>query len=455
MKPKYNIIRIVFYMTLVFMASACSGFLDHKPDDRLAVPSSLQDLRLILDYNAIINENFPVLGEVLSDGYYLDGEVWASRAEYLRRLYLWQDTDEESNSWYQAYNAVMRVNTVLDVLEGLVIKEHEQAEYNQIRGEALFFRAYYFFYLSQLYAPVYNDENAKEGLGIPLRLDANFNTPSVRPTLQHTYDRIIMDLQTAVGLLPVSSTYKTRPSKPAAYGALAKTYLSMREYELAGLYADSCLQLYPTLMDYNELDVNAAAPIERFNEEVIFHAKSLRESMMNPSRAKVDSNLINQYALHDLRKQVFFNQNVDGSYAFKGDYDGRGSAGGFAFVGIVTDEMYLIRAESHARRGNLVNALEDLNTLLSTRWKWGSYVNFETQNANSLISKILLEREKQLYMRGTRWTDLRRLSQDPDFAVTPQRIINGESYRLLPGSHRYVLLLPRLVIESTGMPQNE
>jgi len=196
--------------------------------------------------------------------------------------------------------------------------------------------------------------------GIPLRLNSNVNEKTTRSSLQETYDRIIEDYKQAAALLPVLTNPVSRPSKAAAFAGLAKTYLTMEDYAMAGKYADSCLQLNNVLIDYNTLSAGATFPLARFNAEVIFPSKMLGTGSTDLNNWKVDSFLYQSYALNDLRRSIFFQSNGTGTFGFKGSYDGSTSR----FNGIAVDEIYLIRAESRARTGDKDGAMNDLNSLL-------------------------------------------------------------------------------------------
>jgi len=103
--------------------------------------------------------------------------------------------------------------------------------------------------------------------------------------------------------------------------------------------------------------------------------------------------------LDDLRTSVFFFP-YNGYYGFKGNY---ARALYLSFSGIATDEMYLIRAECYAIR----EAMDDLNTLLLKRYRTGTYVPLSINNKEDALARILLERRKELLMRGLRWIDIK------------------------------------------------
>jgi hypothetical protein len=138
------------------------------------------------------------------------------------------------------------------------------------------------------------------------------------------------------------------------------------------------------------------------------------------------------------------------NFTIKGSYGGNS----IRFTGLATDEIYLIRAECHARKGDAISAMKDLNALLEKRWKSTDWVPFTAGNANDALNKILIERRKELCFRGIRWNDLRRLNMDPQFSMTLQRTINSQTYTLPSNDPKYVLPIPIGVILLNNIEQN-
>jgi hypothetical protein len=448
-------INLLILIALVITFSSCKKYLDAKPDSQLSTPSSLNDLQQLLDYYGM-NSQFTGSSAILSDNYYLPSDTWASLYwDYQRNYYKWQRNENDNVDWSQPYKNIFTCNVVLETLKNNSWKQSEQVQANNLKGAALFFRASYFYGLAQLFCKGYNKTTSDSDLGIPLKLSTDFKEKSKRASLEKTYHQIISDLKEAASLLPTSSSVKTRPTKAAAYGSLARTFLAMQDYINADVYADSCLKLVDALIDYNSLDSNAADPVSRFNDEVIFQAISLSVDPIAPYYCKIDSNLYNSYTSNDLRKVILFSDNDDGTHYFKGDYDGGSENWGHSFTGIVTDEQYLIKAECDARLGNIENALKYLNTLMSKRIRADSFNLITTTSKDTLLSIILEERRKELLFRGTRLTDLKRLNQDSRFAVTLIRKLNDTTYKLLPNDPGYVALIPKQVIDMSGMKQNQ
>jgi tetratricopeptide (TPR) repeat protein len=439
-------------VAIVITLNGCKKYLDVKPDKKLVIPGSLADLQAILDNYTVINNNDPSSGEISADNYYLTDADWASLSqENFRRIYTWQKDHvfaNDINDWFYSYRTLYSANTVLDDVESFS-KTGSQTDANNISGQAHFIRAKSLLQITVIFSQAYDPATAATDLGIPLRVNADFNTVSTRSTIRQTFDQIIQDLKIAIPLLPVTPVSVYRASKPAAYALLARSYLYLRQYDQAALYADSCLQLKNTLLDYNTLVPTASYPVSKLNSEVIFESMIPAAQPISNTKAKIDLTLYGSYDVNDLRKIVFFKNNNNGSFAFKGSYE----ASGNLFGGIATDEVYLMRAESNARLNKVTEAMSDLNALLIKRWKTGLFVPITANNQADALNKILGERRKELLMRGLRFMDIKRLNKEGS-NITLTRNLNGQVFTLQPNDLRYALAIPENVILLSNVQQN-
>lgn len=447
MKIKRYLFALIPGLFLLF--TGCEKYLDAKPDHRLAVPETLTDLQALMDDYSTLTSTETAAGEVASDDYYLTSDVWAAlTSEDYKRMYIWEKDllfTNQLNDWYYSYKAIYQTNTVIEQLAKLNTND---AAHRNVKGQALFFRGKCFLKVAWIWALAYDPATAGNEPGIPLRLSSDFNEVSTRATLKASYEQIISDLKAAAALLPLNGIHPMRPSKPAALGMLARTYLSMGDYTNAGLYADSCLALRNTLLDYNTLDPAGAYPVPQFNIEVIWDGFAPPPPPLSMSRARISDALYQSYSANDLRKVIFFRNNNNGSFAFKGSYDQTP-----LFMGIAADEIYLIRAECYARVGNFSAAMADLNTLLIKRWKKNTFVPFSAPDPASALNLILNERRKELLMRGLRWVDLKRLNRE-GAGITISRTVNNQVYTLAPNDLRYAMPIPEDVIKMSGIEQN-
>lgn len=454
-----NILKQLKFLPLFlcsFLISCDKDYLEKINDKSLLVPSTIADFQALLDDNNVMNQT-PWIGEISSDNFYAtDAGYLAWNTELERAAYTWS-TDPNSTGnvpdWNNAYRQIFNSNIVLDGLPEVKGKATE-TEIRNLRGSALFYRGYALYNLSQMFAAPYDAVTSDKDPGIPIRLSADVNLRPGRGTVSDTYLQILKDLKEAAELLPEQVAYKSRPSQAAAFALLARITLSMRNYEMALKYAEQCLAVRNTLIDYNTLDLNAtrAFPVllPNGNTEAIYYSVMSPLSFFSSSLTYVDSLLYKSYATNDLRKSAFFLSRGANKFSFRGSYTGRTEL----FSGLAIDEMYLIRAECLARKGNTQTAMDDLNTLLSKRWKSGTYMTLRASSADEALNLILAERRKELLIRGLRWSDLRRLNTDSRFTITLQRKINGQTYTLPPLDKRYVLLIPDQEVEATGIAQN-
>lgn len=445
---------IFFCIYIIFLGTAgvsCNKYLDAKANSNFAVPSSVPDLQALMDRYSNMNNTEAGSGEVSADNYYLSYADWQAMADNYRAMYKWDSAyvfASSGNDWSNQYLVIYRSNIVLNYAAKINRTANDQTDYNNTIGQAYYFRAKGFLQMASLFSMAYDAVTAKEDLGIPLRTGIDFNVVSVRSNNEETFQQIISDLKNAATLLPLAQVHVMRPAKAAAYGLLARTLLYMRRYTEAGLYADSCLQLYNKLIDYNSLNAASAYPVPQFNTEIICEGMIPVPSPLY-NIAKIDSALYASYATGDLRKNIFFSKNTNGSYSFKGSYEG----GANLNSSICTDEMYLIRAECFARANAINPAMNDLNTLMIKRWKAGTFVPFTASNTTDALTIILNERRKELLMRGLRWMDIKRLNKE-GAGIVLTRLLNGVSYSLPPNDLRYALAIPEAIIAQTGMLQN-
>ncbi|RQP18555.1 MAG: RagB/SusD family nutrient uptake outer membrane protein [Parapedobacter sp.] len=436
----------------LLLFAGCQDYLDLKPDKKMVVPHTAEDCRALLDDYDTMNTGYPNLGEGASDNLLLKDADWeALRNPEDRGLYTWESgTPPMVNQWSNPFRVVFNANLILKVLDELP----GTADIRQMQGEALFFRAYAFHSLASHFIPPYQAATQGKAQGLPLRLTPEVDIAPGRGTVKETYDRIVADLERAVDLLPDKTPLPSRPNRVAALGMLARVYLAMGLYDEAGDFADRCLQLKPDLMDYSTLSATSTTPVSRFNSEVIFQSVASSGALFGTSVCRVDTMLYRSFEEDDLRKRVFFRINSDGYATFKGNYDGRFNS--TQFTGLTTAEMYLTRAEANARSGKIDAAMDDLNTLLMSRWnKSAAFDEKNAWNTLSALKIILTERRKELVFRGLRWSDLRRLNTESAFQQLLVREIGGTTYRLPPGDPRYTFLIPNEVIARTNMEQNE
>ncbi|SDE95043.1 SusD family protein [Mucilaginibacter pineti] len=449
--------KYLIFIILLLSQAGCKKYLDEKPNNALALPKdNLENLKLLLYDTNTMNQQSASAGEIGSDNFYLSDSQWKTLSQAQptsANLYIWgRDlfNDNDRNDWTLTYKVVFNTNLVLDAIKTISPTASTQTQWNSIKGAALFFRAYSFLQLLQEFAKPYDESTSAADLGIAIRLTPDITDKSTRATVKQSYAQVLQDLQEAVGLLPLTSDFKTTPNKAAANGLLARTYLLMGDYQQALVFANACLKLSPTLVDFNNLSASAAYPISRYNDEVTFHATLFQLTAYGTSYARVSDELYALYNNNDLRRTIFYKNGGIGNITFKGSYDGSR----VCFGGIATDEIYLIYAECAARTGNISDAMDKLNSLLLKRWKTGTFNPITANDSSTALRSVLEERRKELVFRNLRWADLRRLNKETAFSKTLTRIVDGKNYMLTPNDAKFTFPLPNKVVQLSGMNQN-
>lgn len=447
---------------MILCLMGCKKYLDYPSRNDFRIPTQLSDLQGLLDNAATMNENrTPSFMEASSDDYFCLPERYAPLDDWPKQAYIWKPYDYRyPNDWAICYHPVYISNFCLEMSSKIEKTTANASNWDHVHGSALFFRAYYFLKLAWTYALAYDEASASSDKGIVLRLTSNYNDPSVRSSVAETYKQIIQDAQRSANLLPNLPMHSYRPSKTAAYGLLARTYLSMRMYDSAYRYADLALAIKSDLIDYNgDPDLSTLTinyPFKRFNKETVFYSEmntTATQPLILASRARIDSVLMDTYETNDLRRTAYFTKSGN-YYQFKGSY----TQASRNFTGITTPELLLIRAECLARNavdgpGNLQKALADLNNLLSKRYRAAAFTPVTGDSREAVIDRILVERRKELFFRGLRWMDIKRLNKEGRNIVL-KRLLNGTVYTLEPNASYYALPIPIDIIEVTGIPQN-
>lgn len=141
-----------------------------------------------------------------------------SRADFHR--YRVDANNVQSEDYYQSmYEIIFRANNVLNFID--VADESNQSAY---AAEARFLRAFAYFNLVRLYGPV--------PLVTTVAGPTDYDLLFTRAGEDQVYAQIISDLQEAITHL--DNRYKSRASKAAAQGLLAKVYLTLDSPNYAG-----------------------------------------------------------------------------------------------------------------------------------------------------------------------------------------------------------------------------
>lgn len=310
--------------------------------------------------------------------------------------------------WEEPYQYIYTVN---GVLEGLEVSQGVSEDMRQrLQGEALFVRAFCYFYLVNNFG------------GVPLHLgtDYQMNIQSSRNSEAEVYGQIIEDLVQAESLLGdnfgASSSQRVRPSKWSAMALLSRVYLYQEQWDLADAKASELIgntALFELTPDVNQVFLKNSS-------EAIWQLMPVRSyfntmegyrfiaSRIPVASETVSDDLLGVFESGDLRFTNWLGTVTDGSttwyYPYKYKVRLSTSVEEYSMV-LRLGEQYLIRAEARVHLNDLDGALEDLNTIRNR----AGLLDSDAVGSNAILQAIYQERRVELFAEwGHRWYDLKR-----------------------------------------------
>jgi hypothetical protein len=322
------------------------------------------------------------------------------------------DNSNVLSLWKSMYFSVYGANSALEGIERST--NLSVAVKNQLTGEALFVRAFSYFYLVNLFGDV------------PLVVATNFepNATLSRSPSEQVFSLIESDLKSAISLLTDDvAGVRSRPGRTAACTLLARFYLYKKDWSNAETYASGAIDTTGYVL-MSELDgvflenspeaiwqLKPANLYYNTNEGIVFILN--QDPMINPARPfGISDDIMSSFEVGDRRKDkwvgAFPVENGDPyyfPYKYKADYGQTGEAS----MVLRLAEVYLTRAEARAENNNLTGAIADLD---SVRSRAGVSLISDTNpgiSKDELVMVILREREVELFGEwGHRWFDLKR-----------------------------------------------
>lgn len=313
-----------------------------------------------------------------------------------------------SNFWNSSYNLLYHINATIEGLtDNVSLTEQVRKE---MLAEAKLLRAFYFFYLENLFGD------------IPLSLSSDYrvNAKLYRAGRDEIYDLILDDLTYAASNLN-NSRIGAYPSAMAAKAMLARVYLYREEFEAA-------FQLSNEVIESHLFELASTSEVFLANSpETIWAMKPLQGNPRNtvegnvfiPASATARPNytlyesFVMAYDETDKRRRDWIGERTIGeeTYYYPYKYKLRdGSRYEENNVIIRLAELYLIRAEALARTGNLMAAAADINIVRSRAGI--DPVDATDFSAEQMINEILNERKQELFAEWAhRWFDLKRTHQ--------------------------------------------
>ena len=435
------------------------------------------------DINTVSWNNSSTNGDFVSDYYntpmnynYFGYTTWQME---VGRSYDGKQLNVDDILWTSFYRRINVCNIILSTIDNLEITtDDDVAASLRVRGEAYAMRAYYYFYLANIYANAYEPGKAETTLGVPLKLtdyvehDKEKDTQFERTPLSEVYAQIVDDLKTALYYLeqsPKPSSYY-RITEKAARLLLSRVYLYMQDWDNARIEAEKLLTENGgvSLQSYAS-DIEKNGVIWRDNKEILFSQGSLNVQNYTMG-AKLGGFCISQdlYSLYDdadYRKTKYFalNEATD-SIALSTKYQQGSTIQSYVsdIYLLRSSEAYLNMAEACAESGKEDKALQWLNRF--RHYRIMGYVD-QSYSGEELINQIRTERRKEFCVEGQRWFDLRRYAVNVlhPYKRTIDRVytvyndggnvaLRNETYRLDIDDPAYTFAIPKSVIEFDKVP---
>lgn len=395
------------------------------------------------------------------------------------------------------YSLIGNCNFLLDNAEKLfptLVDDNDVDHLETLCGEAYFARALAYSELIKLFCVDYKgDDEAKNELGVVLRI-SYYKEPEIkRSSLYDSYQQVLKDLDKAAKYLALDEDYD-----PAYDGALYNNAVYFNEYTVYALRARVALYMrnYEDAVKYSSKIIDSN-----------YYSLSSTSTQISSGVSYYDYMWQNDLATEIIWKVGFTSSNYGGALgsvffnydysSFKPDYvpakwvldlydanDGRynaffyetatgyshgltwpllykywGNQDLYAEAQLLNtsmpkvfrlSEQYLIRAEAYCKleTPDYAKAGRDISTLLSARYlSSNASVSMNADNAMELIEE---ERVKELYMEGFRLQDLKRWGKGFERKPQDQSLSNGSSLKVTADNPLFVWPIPQHELESPG-----
>jgi hypothetical protein len=314
-----------------------------------------------------------------------------------------------STLWNDIYLAIYNANAILEGIEGST--GATTAVKDQATGEALFIRAFAYFYLANFYGDV------------PLLTSTDYrvNRVASRTPLADVYTQIEEDLIDAQDLLledySFSDGEKVEPNKWAVTALLARTYLYQEKWAAAEAQASSILES----RQFSLPDLNSVFLAN--SDEAIWQLKPVSPRLntfdgpyfyggqFQIVDVSVSTSVTDVFEVGDARATSWIATATAGDLIYNYPYKYKVVFGDqplteYQMVFRLA-EQYLIRAEARAMQNDLPGAIDDVNAIRSRAGLNPIDVTGLTQQ--QVLGAVEQERRAELFIEwGHRWFDLKR-----------------------------------------------
>lgn len=345
--------------------------------------------------------------------------------------------------WEMSYKIIYGANVSISMAD---IKGDDPFT-NQLKGESYFLRAFATHNLVRLFAKPYSEAN-KSQPGVIIREDKTDNMPKARATIEETYKYIISSLLKAESVMSEEMPAERNNDVHgfatiySVWAELSRVYLYKNELDSCILYSDKLInsgmfslesaESFPDyfanaksssetiwLIPYNLVDdqLNGSVASMIYNGENCWAEEGASPSLLADMGYGTDMVDIDQRWKYIVTDEPIVKNGVNMFYikTFSGQ-DGSPTLSSPVMFRLA--EIYLNRAEAYAKKGDVENAIADLNTLLENRLiaPEGQSIDdylYSSGNLNGdIVDVVLRERRIELAFESHRIFDLLRNGKD-------------------------------------------
>lgn len=377
--------------------------------------------------------------------------------------------------WSFYYDLISNANRIIKNIDKIECLTSEEALRDNIKAQALTYRAYAHYNLVQIFAESYKIGGANTQLGVPYMLEP-ISDGQPRNTVAEVYAKVTADLDAAIALFsgkPSSRIDRSHIDLSIAQAIYARVGLTTGDWTKAATMAKVARSKYTLSPTYGIIfdgDGNIVSVWNQSsNPEWMWGANLIDEqqtsfaswfSHVDPyfggynslGNQRLGSTQIYDFMNDsDMRKELFDTISGKPRVGYKFTTGGDWSKADYLYM--KSGEMYLIEAEAQARSGNFVAAQDVLFDVVSMRDP--EYVK-PTLVGEALIDHIIMQRRCDLWGEGQRYFDLKRYNKGMDRNNCGMDLTQTNGVIVVPADDkRWLWLIPKQEMDSNPqMVQN-
>lgn len=341
--------------------------------------------------------------------------------------------------------------------------EGPQEVKDEIKGQALAYRAWAHFSLVQLFAERYAAGQQNSQMGVPIVTEP-ITEGGPRNSVEEVYGQINDDLDMAIGLLDENRNAKSHINSNVARGIQARVALAQGMWSSAATLANQARQGYDLMSNeqlyegFNNVDnPEWIWGSRQIDDQGIFFASffaymslNFSSSNIRPNPKAINSLLYDEIAETDARKGLWdptgeafeVPDNFTKRPYMNRKFLAQGNASSIGDVPYMrAAEMYLLEAEALARDGQDAAAAAVLTEFASNR---DPEFAGTSNTGEALIEEIMTQRRIELWGEGFRFTDLKRLNMPLDRSgANHNDIVVTGKYTEEAGTNEWQWLIPQ------------